>query len=60
MALTGLALMLASVWMLAMMVVFALVIHFGMVKREERYLEGRFGNAYRRYCEAVPRYGLPF
>jgi protein-S-isoprenylcysteine O-methyltransferase Ste14 len=43
-----------------MLVVAALLIHFGVVKREERYLEAKFGDAYRRYRDAVPRYGLPF
>jgi hypothetical protein len=28
--------------------------------REERYLEQKFGDAYRRYRESVPRYGLPW
>ena len=58
--LAGLAILLASDWMLVMTVVFALVIHFGVVKREERYLEAKFGEAYRRYMSAVPRYGWPF
>jgi protein-S-isoprenylcysteine O-methyltransferase Ste14 len=43
-----------------MLVVAALLIHFGVVKREERYLEAKFGDAYRSYRDAVPRYGLPF
>ena len=42
-----------------MLVVAALVIHFGVVKREERYLEAKFGDAYRQYKASVPRYGLP-
>jgi protein-S-isoprenylcysteine O-methyltransferase Ste14 len=55
----GLAIMLASDWMLVMTIVLVLVLHFGMVKREERYLEAKFGDTYRRYKEAVPRYGWP-
>jgi protein-S-isoprenylcysteine O-methyltransferase Ste14 len=35
------------------------VIHFGVVKREERYLEAKFGDAYRAYKASVPRYGIP-
>jgi protein-S-isoprenylcysteine O-methyltransferase Ste14 len=55
----GLAVLLASDWMLVMTIAFALVIHFGVVKREERYLEAKFGDAYRGYRDAVPRYGWP-
>ena len=47
-------------WTLVMLVAGALLIHFGVVRREERYLEAKFGDAYRRYRDAVPRYGLPF
>jgi protein-S-isoprenylcysteine O-methyltransferase Ste14 len=43
-----------------MLVFAALMVHFGVVKREEQYLEAKFGNAYRRYMASVPRYGLPF
>ena len=41
--------LLASDWMLVMTIVFVPVIHFGVVKREERYLEAKFGDAYRAY-----------
>jgi protein-S-isoprenylcysteine O-methyltransferase Ste14 len=58
--LAGLAILLASDWMLVMTIAFVVVIHFGVVKREERYLEAKFGDAYRRYMNTVPRYGLPF
>ena len=55
----GLAILLASDWMLVTTIVFALVLHVGVVKREERYLETKFGDSYRRYRDAVPRYGWP-
>ena len=35
-----------------------LVLHNGVVLREERYLEAKFAVDYRRYKERVPRYGL--
>jgi protein-S-isoprenylcysteine O-methyltransferase Ste14 len=57
--LTGIATLLASDWMLVMVVIFVPVIHFGVVKREERYLEAKFGDAYRQYSARVPRYGIP-
>ena len=53
----GIAIMLASGWTLALMVPAALVLHYGVVLREERYLEAKFGDEYRRYRESVPRYG---
>ncbi len=57
--LTGLSILLASDWMLVMTIFFVPVIHFGVVKREERYLEAKFGDAYRQYKARVPRYGIP-
>jgi protein-S-isoprenylcysteine O-methyltransferase Ste14 len=56
--LAGLAILLASDWMLVMTIVFVPVIHFGVVRREERYLEAKFGDAYRQYKTRVPRYGI--
>jgi protein-S-isoprenylcysteine O-methyltransferase Ste14 len=58
--LAGLAISLASDWMLVLTIVFVPVIHFGVVKREERYLAAKFGDPYRRYMAQVPRYGWPF
>jgi protein-S-isoprenylcysteine O-methyltransferase Ste14 len=49
----------ASDWMLVMTVVLAFTLHFGVVRREERYLEARFGADYRDYCARVSRYGWP-
>jgi protein-S-isoprenylcysteine O-methyltransferase Ste14 len=34
------------------------ILHFAVVRREEQYLERKFGDAYRRYKERVPRYLL--
>ena len=58
-AVAGLAVLLASDWMLVMTVLLAVTLHIGVVRREERYLEAKFGDAYRRYRESVPRYGWP-
>jgi len=53
----AIAVALASVWTLIALAAYALVIHYGVVLREERYLEAKFGDAYRRYQAHVPRYG---
>jgi protein-S-isoprenylcysteine O-methyltransferase Ste14 len=55
----GIGIALASDWTLVLLVPAAFVMHFGVVKREERYLEVKFGNAYRSYKAQVPRYGWP-
>ena len=52
----GLAIALGSDWMLVLVVPAALILHFGVVKREERYLEAKFRESYRAYMERVPRY----
>jgi protein-S-isoprenylcysteine O-methyltransferase Ste14 len=55
----GIAVFTASDWMLVMCIPLAFTLHFGVVRREERYLEAKFGAAYRHYCDTVPRYGWP-
>jgi protein-S-isoprenylcysteine O-methyltransferase Ste14 len=57
--LMGLAAALASDWMAILLLPTALLLHFGVVCREERYLEAKFGEDYRRYKASVPRYGWP-
>jgi protein-S-isoprenylcysteine O-methyltransferase Ste14 len=47
--LIGLAVALNSLWLLLTLVPFALVIRYGVVAREEAYLERKFGDVYRRY-----------
>lgn len=59
-ALLGLALMLGSDWMLILMVPMLLILHHGVVLREERYLERKFGETYWGYKATVPRYGWKF
>jgi protein-S-isoprenylcysteine O-methyltransferase Ste14 len=49
----------ASDWILVLLVPAALVLHYGVVRREENYLTGKFGDPYRRYLTSVPRYGWP-
>jgi protein-S-isoprenylcysteine O-methyltransferase Ste14 len=55
----GLAFAFASDWMFLLLPFGALIIHFGVVRREERYLAAKFGDGYRQYCDKVPRYGWP-
>ncbi|MBS0246636.1 MAG: isoprenylcysteine carboxylmethyltransferase family protein [Proteobacteria bacterium] len=58
--LTGLSFLVASDWMLVLTIVlFAPAIHFGVVRREERYLTAKFGAPYVSYLQTVPRYGVP-
>jgi protein-S-isoprenylcysteine O-methyltransferase Ste14 len=54
--LIGLAVALDSLWLLAMLVPFYLVIRYGVVAREEAYLERKFGDAYLGYKSRVRRW----
>lgn len=56
----GCVLGLRSDWTLVCAVAAAVVLHFGVVRREERYMLATFGTAYRDYAARVPRYGWPF
>jgi protein-S-isoprenylcysteine O-methyltransferase Ste14 len=54
--LVGLAIAFDSLWPLVTLVPFALVIRYGVVAREEAYLERTFGEVYRRYRARVRRW----
>jgi len=54
--LTGLAIAFDSLWLLVTLVPFALVIRYGVVAREEAYLERKFGEVYRSYRARVRRW----
>jgi protein-S-isoprenylcysteine O-methyltransferase Ste14 len=54
--LVGLAIAFDNLWLLGMLVPFALVMRYGVVAREEAYLESKFGNAYRHYRTRVRRW----
>jgi protein-S-isoprenylcysteine O-methyltransferase Ste14 len=54
--LIGLAIAFDNLWLLMMLVPFALVIRYGVVAREEAYLERKFGDLYRGYRSRVRRW----
>jgi protein-S-isoprenylcysteine O-methyltransferase Ste14 len=55
----GIGITFAADWVLVMTVALAFALHFGVVQREERLLEAKFGEVYRQYKARVPRYGWP-
>ncbi len=52
----GLGVVLDNPWILVLLLPAVLIVHFGVVRREERYLERRFGEEYRRYKASVRRW----
>jgi protein-S-isoprenylcysteine O-methyltransferase Ste14 len=54
--LIGLAVGFDTLWLLILLVPFYLVIRFGVVAREEAYLERKFGDVYRAYRTRVRRW----
>ena len=54
--LIGLAIAFNSLWLLLALAPFAVVIRYGVVAREEAYLERKFGDLYRRYRSRVRRW----
>jgi protein-S-isoprenylcysteine O-methyltransferase Ste14 len=43
-------------WGVILLVPTLAIMHWGVIRREERYLEQRFGEPYRQYCARVRRY----
>ncbi len=54
--LIGLAIAFDSLWIVVTLVPFYLVIRYGVVAREEAYLERKFGDVYRGYKSRVRRW----
>ncbi len=54
--LIGLATAFNSLWLLMTLALFALIIRYGVIAREEAYLERKFGDVYRRYRARVRRW----
>ena len=54
--LIGLAIAFDNLWLLMMLVPFALVVRYGVVAREEAYLERKFGDVYCGYRSRVRRW----
>jgi protein-S-isoprenylcysteine O-methyltransferase Ste14 len=52
----GLTLICNSAWLLGLFVPMLLVIYWGIIRREERYLEAKFGEAYLAYKARVRRW----
>lgn len=45
-----------DLWFLPVLVAVLLVMQYGVIHREERYLEAKFGDPYREYCASVRRW----
>ena len=54
--LAGVARTMNSLAMLLVIVPWTVVMRYGVIAREERYLEGKFGEDYRAYCRRVHRW----
>jgi protein-S-isoprenylcysteine O-methyltransferase Ste14 len=52
----GLSLRIDTLWPILLLLPLLFVFHFGVIQREERYLEKKFGDTYRNYCSAVRRW----
>lgn len=52
----GAALLVNALWPVLLLVPLVVVTHLGIVRREERYLEAKFGDGYRAYYARVRRW----
>jgi protein-S-isoprenylcysteine O-methyltransferase Ste14 len=55
-AYAGIAVLSGAVWVLALLVPVVLLINTGVIHREERYLERKFGEQYARYKARTRRW----
>ena len=53
---TGIGIAADSVWVLALLIPVLVIMNIGVITREERYLEGKFGDEYSRYKASVRRW----
>ncbi len=53
---TGIGVATGNPWILLLLLPTVLIIRFAVIRREERYLEGKFGEEYRRYRARVRRW----
>ena len=53
---TGIGITADNLWMLGLLVPIHMVMHYGVISREERYLESKFGEEYLRYMASVRRW----
>lgn len=53
---SGVTLLVDALWPLLLLVPAVLITHYGIILREERYLEAKFGDAYRAYKQQVRRW----
>ena len=52
----GIAIVADSVWVMGLLIPVLLIMTLGVIAREEKYLDGKFGEEYRRYKETVRRW----
>ncbi len=52
----GIGVAVDGIWLIAMLAPTLIVMHYGVIVREERYLEAKFGEEYLKYKRAVRRW----
>ena len=52
----GIAFLVNTAWPVVLLPAVLMVIHYGVIRREERYLERKFGDVYRQYRARVRRW----
>lgn len=52
----GIAVLTDNVWIIGLLLPALVLLHYGVIRREERYLDATFGDEYRRYRAKVRRW----